>query len=102
MYEARKANDVECVKSAQVALPGLREAADLILPGTPVTFQRFTRRAWVGACPKLAAACCKHWEMPVEAQRTSGRVIGQDYPAPIVNHGEARERVLAAYRDAKM
>ncbi len=34
--------------------PGLRDAADLILPGTPVTFQRFTRRAkgWVGGYPQ--------------------------------------------------
>ncbi|NIV29170.1 MAG: hypothetical protein GWN58_06570, partial [Anaerolineae bacterium] len=42
--------------AAEVALPGLREAADLILPGTPVTFQRFTRRqwGWVGGFPQTS------------------------------------------------
>ena len=39
--------------AAEVALPGLRQAAELILPGTPVTFQRYTRRSagWVGGFP---------------------------------------------------
>lgn len=37
-------------------LPGLREAADLLLPATPITFQRFTRRAsgWVGGFPQTS------------------------------------------------
>jgi C-3',4' desaturase CrtD len=40
--------------AAERALPGLRPAARLILRGTPVTFQRFTRRAWgwVGGYPQ--------------------------------------------------
>jgi hypothetical protein len=39
---------------AEKALPGLVGAARLVLPGTPVTFQRFTRRAWgwVGGFPQ--------------------------------------------------
>lgn len=42
--------------AAERALPGLRDAADLVLPGTPVTFQRFTRRAWgwVGGFPQTS------------------------------------------------
>ena len=38
------------LNAAQVALPHLREAAETILPGTPVTFERFARRVngWVG------------------------------------------------------
>jgi C-3',4' desaturase CrtD len=54
-YEARKtAYAKRALAAAEVALPGLRAAADLILPGTPVTFQRFTRRAWgwVGGFPQ--------------------------------------------------
>ncbi len=54
-YEARKAAYAERIlAAAEVALPRLREAAQLILPGTPVTFQRFTRRAWgwVGGFPQ--------------------------------------------------
>ena len=54
-YQARKAEYVERVlNAAQVALPRLREAAETILPGTPVTFERFTRRVdgWVGGFPQ--------------------------------------------------
>ena len=40
--------------AAEVAVPGLRGAAKLILPGTPVSFQRFTHRSrgWVGGFPQ--------------------------------------------------
>jgi len=54
-YEARKAAYTDRVlAAAEIALPGLRAAADLILPGTPLTFQRFTRRVggWVGGFPQ--------------------------------------------------
>lgn len=50
-YDTRKAALTERVlTTAEVALPGLRSAARLILPGTPVSFQRFTHRrlGWVG------------------------------------------------------
>jgi len=56
-YEARKAEYVERVlDAAEVALPGLRRAARLVLPGTPVTFQRFTGRSlgWVGGFPQTS------------------------------------------------
>jgi phytoene dehydrogenase-like protein len=55
-YEARKAQYTEqLLKAAQTVLPNIREAATLILPGTPVTFQRFTRRqwGWVGGFPQV-------------------------------------------------
>jgi phytoene dehydrogenase-like protein len=54
-YEARKeAYAARMLDAAEVAIPDLREAASLILPGTPVTFHRFTRRAWgwVGGFPQ--------------------------------------------------
>jgi deoxyribodipyrimidine photo-lyase len=38
------------------------------------------------------------WEMPIDMQAQLGCVIGKDYPAPIVNHTMARQRVLEAYR----
>lgn len=43
------------ISAAEIAIPGLRQAANLILPGTPVTFQRFTRRTkgWVGGYPQI-------------------------------------------------
>ena len=42
--------------AAERAVPGLRDAADLVIPGTPVTFQRFTRRVdgWVGGFPQTS------------------------------------------------
>ena len=52
---ARKAEYADRVlDAAQVAIPGLRSAARLVLPGTPVTFQRFTQRSrgWVGGFPQ--------------------------------------------------
>ncbi len=46
-YERRKDGYVRRMLTlAERALPGLRSAAKLIMPGTPVTFQRFTRREW--------------------------------------------------------
>jgi phytoene dehydrogenase-like protein len=56
-YEAQRADYTDRVlTAAETALPGLRSAADLIMPGTPVTFQRFTRRAWgwVGGFPQTS------------------------------------------------
>jgi C-3',4' desaturase CrtD len=56
-YEARKAAYTDrLLTAAEVALPGICEAAGLVLPGTPVTFQRFTRRAWgwVGGFPQTS------------------------------------------------
>lgn len=40
--------------AAERALPGLRDATQLIMPGTPVTFQRFASRkwGWVGGFPQ--------------------------------------------------
>ncbi|MBN1218239.1 MAG: deoxyribodipyrimidine photo-lyase [Anaerolineae bacterium] len=60
----------------------------------------FVRR-WV---PELAEVPQKFihtpWEMPLAVQQEIGCVIGQDYPAPLVDHALARKRVLAAYAQA--
>jgi C-3',4' desaturase CrtD len=56
-YEARKALMTEKLfLAAERAIPGLSNAARLVLPGTPVTFQRFTRRkwGWVGGFPQTS------------------------------------------------
>jgi len=41
------------------------------------------------------------WKMPLVEQQKAGCIIGQDYPAPIVDHVWARERTLAAYAQAR-
>jgi deoxyribodipyrimidine photo-lyase len=41
------------------------------------------------------------WEMSIDLQRRSGCVIGNDYPAPLVEHGWARQRLLSAYSAAR-
>jgi deoxyribodipyrimidine photo-lyase len=61
----------------------------------------FVRR-WL---PELARVPDKYlhtpWEMPDDVQRQVGCVIGQDYPGPLIDHGWARERTLAAYARAR-
>ena len=56
-------------------------------------------RRWV---PEMARVPVRHmhapWEMTGAEQQAAGCVIGRDYPAPIVDHGAARERALARYR----
>jgi C-3',4' desaturase CrtD len=54
-YEARKNEMMERIlQAAEKAIPHLRDAVDLVLPATPVTFERFTRRdwGWVGGFPQ--------------------------------------------------
>ncbi|MCJ7662241.1 MAG: NAD(P)/FAD-dependent oxidoreductase [Anaerolineales bacterium] len=54
-YEARKKEYLERMLSlAKRVIPGIRQGADLLMPGTPVTFQHFTRRTWgwVGGFPQ--------------------------------------------------
>lgn len=56
-YEKRKLEyTASTLAVAESILPGLRESIDLELPGTPVTFQRFTRRSWgwVGGFPQTS------------------------------------------------
>lgn len=55
-YESTKMMYLERImKVAEKLIPGLSAAAELALPGTPVTFDRFTRRAWgwVGGFPQV-------------------------------------------------
>ena len=56
-YEARRQRYArELLRAAETALPGLQDAAELVLPGTPVTFQRYTGRGagWVGGFPQTS------------------------------------------------
>ena len=56
-------------------------------------------RRWL---PELAnvpdQAIHEPWEMSLAVQRAAGCVIGRDYPAPIIDRRETRERTLARYQ----
>jgi phytoene dehydrogenase-like protein len=57
VYEDCKADYTErLLAAAERALPGLRAAVRLCLPGTPITFERFTGRPWgaVGGAPQTS------------------------------------------------
>ena len=73
-----------------------------VLQGTKFDPQGEYVRRWL---PELANVPTrfihKPWDMPHEMQLSAACVIGRDYPAPIVDHGEARERALAAYARAR-
>jgi deoxyribodipyrimidine photo-lyase len=73
-----------------------------ILQGKKFDPQGTYVRRWV---PELASVPAAYihtpWEMPEEVQQSTNCVIGKDYSAPIVDHAQARERVLAAYRQGR-
>ena len=56
-------------------------------------------RRWV---PELARLPVKHvqepWKAGLDEQKAANVIIGDDYPEPIVNHGDARDLALATYR----
>jgi deoxyribodipyrimidine photo-lyase len=41
------------------------------------------------------------WEAGPLELAAAGVVLGADYPAPIVDHADARERAIATYRAAR-
>lgn len=59
---------------------------------------RYVRR-W---CPELAGVPDKRlaepWTMTPAEQEDAGCVIGRDYPAPIVDHGEERQHAVQRYQ----
>lgn len=56
-------------------------------------------RRW---CPELAGVPDRHlaepWKMSRADQREAGCLIGDDYPAPIVDHAEERKHAAARYQ----
>ncbi|MEJ5310662.1 MAG: deoxyribodipyrimidine photo-lyase [Anaerolineae bacterium] len=59
-------------------------------------------RRWVPELARVPLAYLhKPWTMPADVQHKADCVIARDYPAPIVEHGWARQRALAVYKAAR-
>jgi deoxyribodipyrimidine photo-lyase len=58
-------------------------------------------RRWVSELERVPGhALAEPWRLSEDEQRTSGCMIGRDYPEPIVDHAAARREALARYAAA--
>jgi len=74
-----------------------------ILQGKKFDPQGAYIRRWVPELNKVPDRYIhRPWTMPPEEQKAAHCVIGHAYPSPIVDHAWARERTLAAYKQAKL
>ena len=56
-------------------------------------------RRWVPELERMPAKFIQEpWKASLEEQKAANVLVGEDYPAPIVDHGKARDLALEAYR----
>lgn len=91
--------------AAERALPGIRSAAELVLPGTPVTFEFYTRRAggMVGGFPQRSLFGVRGPETGIANLKLVGDSIfpGQSTAAVALGGMRVARDILAASRRQK-
>lgn len=104
-YEDRKNEYTEQILAAgERILPGIAARADLILPGTPVTFQRFTRRAWgwVGGFPQTSLFQAWGPKLATDLWMVGDSIFpGQSVPAVALGGLRVAGAVLASQRKVR-
>ena len=59
-------------------------------------------RRWVPEIARLPDSLLhKPWEAPTETLAAAGIRLGETYPRPVIDHGEARQRALKLFSDLK-
>jgi deoxyribodipyrimidine photo-lyase len=59
-------------------------------------------RHWVPELARLPVKFIQEpWKADIDAQKAANVVIGENYPAPIVDHGAARDLALESYRASR-
>lgn len=102
-YEERKSAYLEQVlTAAERVIPGLRQEADLLMPGTPVTFQQFTQRAWgwVGGFPQTSLFQARGPRLAPGLWMVGDTIFpGQSVPAVMLGGLRVAQTIIA--KDAK-
>lgn len=100
-YEARKQAYLDRILDvAARAIPDLRQRAALILPGTPVTFERFTRRrwGWVGGYPQTSLFTARQPRLARNLWMVGDSVFpGQSMPAVALGGLRIANTVLSGF-----
>jgi C-3',4' desaturase CrtD len=101
-YERRKEiYTLRLIRTAESVLPGLRQAAELILPGTPLAFQRFTRRAfgWVGGFPQTSLLRARGPQIAGGLWMVGDSIFpGQSIAATALGGLRVAQSIIARYR----